>query len=116
MEPIFFDDDPLLIDTTKAPALDDFVAVWRRRELVRPGEHQIIVKRLLCFGKINEAESVMLEMLNPQVRIVLPLSGIEAIHTCLGRVPNETKRVKFTDEEFLPSEARRAPVCELEVA
>lgn len=101
MEPIFFSDDPLLIDRTRPLKIEGFIAVWLRRELVRPGEHQIIVKRLSGFRKVNGVESVVLEMLNPKVRLALPLSGVEAMHVCLGVVPRHIKRVKQTDEEWL---------------
>jgi hypothetical protein len=107
MEPVFFEGDPLMMDTTVLPARGDFVAIWRRRDLVKPGEYQILIKRLLRYDVVNGAESAIVEMLNPQVSLVFPLNGIEAIHLCRGVVPKSLRRVKFTDEEFM-SMARSA--------
>lgn len=108
LEPVFFDDDPLMMDTTVRPSPGNFVAIWRRRDLVKPGEHQILVKRLLRFDVVNGVESAIVEMLNPQVSLVFPLSGIEAIHLCRGLVPKSLKRIRVSDDELLATNRNAA--------
>jgi hypothetical protein len=81
----------------------DFVAIWKRRDLVRPGEHQIIVKRFLRFDIVNRADCAIVEMINPQVRLVIPRWGIEGMHKCVGIVLKDVKRFRMSDEDFLAS-------------
>jgi hypothetical protein len=111
LEPIFFDEDPMLIDSKADVSNGDFVAIWRRRDLVKPGEHQIIIKRLIRFDVVNGKWSAIVEMLNPQVWFAIPYRSIEAIHRCVGLVPKNMKRYRVTDEKWLGKrefETRRA--------
>lgn len=103
LAPVFCDGDPLQMDSRAIIRPGDFVAIWRRRDLVRPGEHQIIVKRFLRFDIVNGADCAIVEMLNPQVRLVIPRWGIEGMHKCVGIVPKDTKRFRMSDEDFLAS-------------
>jgi hypothetical protein len=103
LEPIFFNDDPMLIDSKAEVGNGDFVAIWRRRDLVKPGEHQIIIKRLIRFGMVDGKWSAIVEMFNPQVRFAIPWRNIEAMHKCLGVVPKDMPRIKMTDDEFRES-------------
>lgn len=103
LDPVFCDGDPLQMDSRAIIRPGDFVAIWKRRDLVRPGEHQIIVKRFLRFDIVNGADCAIVEMINPQVRIVIPRWGIEGMHKCVGIVPKEVKRFRMSDEDFLAS-------------
>jgi hypothetical protein len=101
LTPIFCRGDPLRMDPRAIFRSGDFVAIWRRRDLVRPGEHQIIVKRFLRFDIVNGADCAIVEMINPHVRLVIPRWGIEGMHKCVGIVPQDMKRHRMTDEEWL---------------
>ena len=82
----------------------DFVVIYRRPELVKPGGFQAAVKRLVFapppFVKFPWRENprsevralVGLEQLNPARSWWVPCDELLAIHKCLGVAKNEELR------------------------
>jgi hypothetical protein len=95
----------LAFSKSEAYAPGDFVAIYRRPELMAPGLWPVIIKRLVLapppyvrFPWEEHPDStvhayVVVEMFNPRQQLLIPCNEILAIHKCLGPVPKgETVR------------------------
>ena len=112
LEPVIMDGACLLFDTREPFKAGDLVVLYRRPELVKPGQHQAIVKRLvtnlppgmtLPYREHPESEVhviVIVEQLNPPRRFAVRCQDLLAIHKCLGPVPADRVRFKVSDEEL----------------
>ncbi len=109
LEPEIRDGASLIFDKNAPFIAGDLVGIFRRPELVQPGHHQMIVKRLVgnpgvSFPHRDHPQSeiramLMAEQLNPGRRFYIPCEEIIAVYKCLGPVPKGTKRIKMTEAE-----------------
>jgi hypothetical protein len=111
MEPVYMDGSKLLFSNVEPYRYGDDVAIWLRPECVRPGEHQILIKRLVMAPRRefwfsnsrntigNLPATVLVEMLNPRRIIQFDPTAILGIHKCLGLVPAGMKTFKISDGE-----------------
>ncbi len=111
LEPEIADGACLLFDKNAPYKRGDFVILFRRPELVKPGQHQAIVKRLymapppwVTFPYRDHPKSdvralIIAEQLNPHLQFAIPCEDLLAIHKCLGLVPEgmRAKRVSETE-------------------
>lgn len=88
----------------------DLVILHRRPELVRPGEHQMIIKRLVIAppqaywrpGWVNNPglkPVVIVDMINPARRLFFDPSHLLGIHKCRGPAVPEEVGDLIGDEE-----------------
>lgn len=122
MEPVYPDGSKLLFSSTERYRYGDDVLLWFRPEFVQPGEHQLLIKRLVVAPRLeywsgaktktgNIAPTVIVEMLNPRRMLHFHVEAIMGIHKCLGLVPASMKTYKVKDEDFMqPSHARELEV------
>ena len=115
--PAIRDGDLLLFDKTADFGPGDLVMVYLRREAVKPGQFQAIVKRAVMVPPAfvtlpwrDHADSafkpvVRLEMDNPQRRFPIRCADVLAIHKCLGPMPQGGETVRAS----LPAACRRSP-------
>ncbi|MFC0217827.1 hypothetical protein ACFFJ7_05410 [Pseudochelatococcus lubricantis] len=111
MEPWLHHDQKLVMSKTEAYKPGDIVALFIRPELLQPGQHQILLKRLKYaiapwarFGadlhpKAELDPLVIVEQINPRRELVFRASQIQAIHKCLGPVPDDVETYVVTDDE-----------------
>jgi len=111
MQPVIMDGCHLMFDKREVPRPGDFVAVIRALDFLPPGEHQIIVKRLVIAtagpaywrpGWINSndlAPVVVVESLNPRKRYSFHPSHLLGMHKCMGVTPREKIGPPLSDEE-----------------
>lgn len=109
LEPAIADGACLLFDKNAPIARGDFVILFKRPEIVKPGQHQAIVKRLVMppppwvkFPYREHPESevralVIAEQFNPRATFAIPCEDLLAIHKCLGPVPANMRRVMVTE-------------------
>jgi len=86
---------PLIFDRREPCRPGDIVAIWRRKECTRPGEHQVLIKRLVSIS----STAVRVEMNNPRRQWDIPLRHVHEVIRSMGPVPAHRKRVKVTDDE-----------------
>ena len=96
----------LMFDKNAPFERGDFVVIYKRPELVLPGQHQAIVKRVALappswvkFPYREHPDSdvraiVMFEQFNPHLRFAIPCGDLLAIHKCLGPMPDDMPRVR----------------------
>lgn len=99
LEPEIADGTKLLFDKNEPFTSGDLVVLFRRPELVRPGQHQGIVKRLVMapppwvtfpykdHPKSEVRALVIAEQFNPRRQFAIPCEDLLGIHKCLGPVP-----------------------------
>lgn len=109
--------DLLLFDKTADFRPGDLVMAYLRREAVKPGQFQAMVKRLVLAppafvtfpwrDHVNSAFKpvVGLEMDNPRRRFAIRCADVLAIHKCLGPMPQGVETVRTP----LPAACRRSP-------
>ena len=98
-EPEIVDGTHLLFDKHEPFGAGDLVVLFRRPELVQPGQHQAIVRRLIIFPppwvsfpwrenpKSEVRAFVIVEQVNPRRQYAILCADLLAIHKCLGPVP-----------------------------
>jgi hypothetical protein len=96
LEPVYPDGTCLAFSKLEEPQPGDFVGVWFRRECVPTGEHSRQVKRLVSAGwpgmtlpyEVKSGDEleplIILEMLNPPKRLMVPASKVLALHKVIG--------------------------------
>lgn len=99
LEPVFKNGAKLLFSKSDPYALGDFVVIYRRPNIVPPGEFPAIVKRLIMApphwvtfpwvpNPMDECDALFIvEMLNPPKNLFLRCINVLAIHKCLGPAP-----------------------------
>ena len=99
LEPLYMDGSVLVFDKQQPLHTGDFVLLFRRPELVKPGDCQGIVKRLASelpervkFPHKEHPEStalavLLVEQLNPRRQFVVRCGELLAVHKCLGLAP-----------------------------
>ena len=104
LEPEIADGSCLLFDKNAPYKRGDFVILFRRPELVKPGQHQAIVKRLYMAPppwvkfpyrdnpKSDVRALIIAEQFNPRATFAIPCEDLLAIHKCLGPVPEGSAR------------------------
>ncbi|HEV7323511.1 MAG TPA: S24/S26 family peptidase [Bosea sp. (in: a-proteobacteria)] len=109
----------LMFSRTEAYQPGDMVILFRRPDMVKPGEHQAIVKRLVLppapwakFGVDRHPKSevdpvVIVEMFNPRRQLAYSVSGLQGIHKCLGPVPDDVRTYMVSDDEVAPPKRKR---------
>lgn len=112
MEPAIRSGGKVLVDRTKPALPGDFVVIYQRPEVVKPGQHQALVKRLVTaippFVSFpwrdqpgSEASAVFIaEMDNPRTRLLWHCRDLLAVHHCVGPVPAgmKTRLVKTASQ------------------
>ncbi len=110
--PVFKDGCFLKFSKSEPYEVGDFVVLYKRPELVRPGGFQAIIKRLVnkpaawvTFPWKNHPNSdahpaVMVAQLNPPRTFAVPCDHLLGIHKCLGEVGRHETRVRMTDDEI----------------
>ena len=100
MLPEIEDGAKLVFSSTEAWTVGDTIAIFRRPEKVKPGQMQVIVKKLVVappkgmtfpFDDHPESEVQMMliaEQMNPPAQYLIPCSDVLGIHKCLGPVPD----------------------------
>jgi hypothetical protein len=98
LEPEILDGAKLHFSKVEKYTQGDFVIIWFKPELVKPGRHQALVKRLWLdvFPNLkfpykahpdsNVVPVIAAEMLNPPMRFFYPVTDILAVHKCMGVV------------------------------
>ena len=115
MQPEIIDGTPLLFDRTAPVRAGDIVAVWLRPECTPPGEHQILIKRLVrglplgmtLPGNRSSLASIRVRMLNPYREWEIPVRFLLGLIRCMGPVPAHVRRIRLSDDEM-----RRAVAAE----
>jgi hypothetical protein len=115
MQPEIMDGTPLLFDRTASVRTGDIVAVWLRPECTPPGEHQILIKRLVrglpigmtLPGNRSSSASIRVRMLNPYREWEIPVRSLLGLIRCMGPVPAHIRRIRLSDDEM-----RRAVAAE----
>jgi hypothetical protein len=119
LEPEIMDGTKLLFSHTERYQRGDFVALFRRREFTSPGDHQILIKRLIIapraeywtdpanFRFDNVAPTVLVEMLNPGRILQFDAASLLGIHKCLGPVPAGHETHKISEDELCQLATRR---------
>jgi hypothetical protein len=101
LAPVVCDGAVVAISKTDKPRQGDFIAVWFRPEFVKPGEHQVIFKRMfLDLPGIVEGfpyegspnpdaamPALVIEMFNPEKKFPIPCNMVMAIHKAVGLLP-----------------------------
>jgi len=119
MEPVYPEGCKLLFSSSEPYRYGDDVAVFLRPECVRPGEHQIIVKRLVVaprhgfwrrdyISNGNIAPTIIVEMLNPRKMLYIEPANVMGVHKCLGLVPEGHRTFKVSDDWVRQQAASRA--------
>lgn len=105
LEPVYPDGVKLMFSRDERYRTGDFVLLHKRPEFVAPGDHQMIVKRLVIAppreywqpGWINNTglkPTVIVEMLNPFKLLYIDPARLLGIHKCIGPVPaDRTTRI-----------------------
>jgi hypothetical protein len=115
MQPEIIDGTPLLFDRTAPVEPGDIVAIWFQPECTPPGEHQILIKRLVrglppgmpLPGNRSSAASIRVRMLNPYREWGIPVRRLLGLIRCMGPVPAHVRRIRLSDDEM-----RRAAAAE----
>ena len=119
LEPEIADGTRLLFDKHEPFGAGDLVVLFRRPELVQPGHHQAIVKRLVMapppWVKFPWRENprsevralVIAEQINPRRQYAIPCEDLLGIHKCLGPVPADMVTYPVTDDEIRRQKRRR---------
>lgn len=105
------DNGTKLIFNRDAPAVPgDIVALFWSPEHVKPGEYQVVVKRLVVapapwtqWGKPTRCDLqtiVIVEMLNPRRQFFIPTEKLLGMHKCEVPVPADTTTRKATRREL----------------
>jgi hypothetical protein len=109
MLPYIKSGEKLMFSRTEPYQRGDMVILFRRPELVKPGDHQALVKRLIVppapwakFGVDRRADSnidpmIVVEMFNPRRQMGIRVSDLQGIHKCLGPVPDDVQT--YMDED-----------------
>lgn len=96
LEPLIKDGTRLLFSRDERYFPGDLVCLHVRPELVRPGDHQLLVKKLViapphrfwtdptCNAGSNIKPVVIVQTLNPQKTLYLKPEALLGIHKCLG--------------------------------
>jgi len=118
LEPEIMDGAKLMFSRIDAYKPGDLVAIFKKREFTVPGDHQVLVKRLILaphkrfwqdpksYDGGNIAPIVIAEMLNPRKLLHFDVAGLLGIHKCIGPVPQGYKTFKVTDN-WLRDQARQ---------
>lgn len=100
LEPEIADGSKLAFDKRVPVQAGDLVVIIRRPEIVREGQHQGIVKRLVTnippwvsFPWVDNPKSevhplVIAEQFNPPRQFMMKCGDILAIHKCMGSFPD----------------------------
>jgi hypothetical protein len=104
----------------------DFVVVYKRRDLLKPGEMPGVVKRLvtdppskLTFPYTHNPYSefepcISLQTLNPERSFFMAASAIEAIHRCLGPAEIDSEGSAILPEGLIERARKGAAIGSLE--
>jgi hypothetical protein len=123
MEPLFRHGQKLMFSRSAPWRSGDVVVLFKRPEVIQPGEHQAIVKRLvLTPGRTfwtdpanhkrgNLAPIVIVEMLNPRKILYIDPAHLLGIHKCLGPVPEGQHTVK-RDHAWVMQQAHMRAILE----
>ena len=119
MEPAIMDEQRFYVSSVERCRPGDFVVVFKKPEFTAPGDHQMLLKKLIYAPPVRyftdpasdpgpiEPPSVILEMLNPVQRIVLPAWSIMGMHKVTGLVPDEQASIVCSDDWFRAEHRRR---------
>lgn len=119
LEPEIMDGTKLLFSRTERYKHGDAVALFRRREFTPPGEHQILIKKLIYaprseywtdpanFRGGNIVPMTIVEMLNPRTILQFHPDALLGIHKCLGPVPEGHRTIKRDDNWIREQAAAR---------
>ena len=97
LEPLIPNGATIAFSKLEAPKQGDFVVVWKRPEIVEPGRHQAIVKRLVMgippwvksFPLKEHPQSdvhalIVAEQMNPRRAFSIKCSDVIAVHKAIG--------------------------------
>jgi hypothetical protein len=127
LEPMVMDGTKLLFSRDERYMPGDLVALYFRPEIVKPGEHQVLVKKLVlgvphrfwkdpsCNAGSNIKPVVIVEMLNPRKMIYINPDALLGIHKCLGPVPADMTTYKVTEDEVRAMRPRIAASASMPV-
>lgn len=113
LEPVYLDGCRLHFSRTDVCKPGDYVALFLRPECVQPGEHQILVKRLVLSSVgadywnepdkwVNHsglAPVVIVEMHNPIRKLYINPSDLLGMHKCLGELPAHMRPYRVSEDE-----------------
>ncbi|TBH09910.1 hypothetical protein [Rhizobium leguminosarum] len=117
LEPEVMDGSKLMFSRVEVYKPGDLVAIFKKREFTVPGDHQVVVKRLVLappqrfwsdqesYAGGNIVPIVIAEMLNPRKLLRFDVDGLLGIHKCLGPVPQGRKTFK-AHEKWIRNHAR----------
>lgn len=110
LEPVYMDGAKLMFSRDERYRTGDFVMLHKRPEFVVPGDHQMIVKRLVIAptreywqpGWTNRsglAPTVVVEMLNPRRILYIDPAKLLGIHKCVGLVPEDRLSTRILSDD-----------------
>lgn len=107
MSPEIEDGTPLVFDRREPCRVGDIVGIWFRPECTPPGQHQILIKRLVrglpehmaLPGNRTSSASIRVQMLNPFREWDIPARRLLGLVRCVGPVPEGVKRIRMTDDQ-----------------
>jgi hypothetical protein len=110
LEPQISDGAKLLLSRVDPYEAGDFVAIFKKPEFTVPGDHQVLIKRLIFAPRQKFWENpanhpradvqsmVIADMFNPPQVLYFNPSHLLGIHKCLGLVPEGMKTHKVSDD------------------
>lgn len=102
------------ISKVERPRPGDYVILWRRPELVPPGQHQGILKRLVLnippyvkFPWREHPDSdvhaiALVEMLNPHRQFTYKCADLLAVHKAIGLLPESRAGATHAEGDLQP--------------
>jgi hypothetical protein len=127
LEPMIMDGTMLMFSRDEQYMPGDLVCLFLRPEVVKPGEHQLLVKKLVlapphrfwkdpsCSAGSNIKPVVIVEMLNPRRMLYINPDALLGIHKCIGPVPDGMGTYKVTDEDVRSERAKIAASASMPV-
>lgn len=118
LEPEIPDGAKLWFSSVELYRPGDFVLLFQRPELVPPGKHQALVKKLVLApppsfwttgesGFVGLAPTVVVEMLNPRKILQCDPRTLLGIHKCLGIIPADKRTFLMDDAAVIEEAAQR---------
>lgn len=126
LDPQIMDGSKLMFSRTEQYKPGDFVAIFKRPEFVAPGEHQVVIKKLVIAPRAeywtdpanfrgigNLGAVVIAQMFNPGRVLYFDPDTLQGIHKCLGPVPEGQRTHIIKDDEVRRRATERSKLAKL---
>jgi hypothetical protein len=114
LEPIVPHGASVAVTKLGKPKAGDFVCIWQRPEIVSPGQHQLVLKRLVLdvppwvkFPYQDHPDSdvaaiLIAEQFNPRRSYRIRCSDLLAVHKAIGYTTGKIGRKSISTGDLLP--------------